>query len=260
LDTDAVHEHSDTNNRRKKRSKTVASMELRPLKQEQSYSSSSSGSKSSLQGEEPRSFVKSLELESFAWKSLRDHKNRPYYFSVLTGETVWDKPKAYVSRRKREGPSVVHDARQELADIARVCDACGVEFEVVMPGEAVNDAVYGNKIRGTAPKLGSCLFYQPLLVAGLQLYPPAFVKKSGLRKIVLCGDLHYLTQARKAIPVEDTGTLYLDPDPEIIYYLQDVLHHEFFHIIDSTGSVVFLLYFADAFLLYGVNTSPATLK
>jgi hypothetical protein len=127
---------------------------------------------------------------------------------------------------------VVREAREELPDIARVCDARGVEFEVVGLDAPIDDAVYGNKIRGTAPKLGSCLFYQPLLVAGLELYPPAFVKKSGLRKIILCGDLHYLSQPRKAIPVEDTGTLYLDPDPEIIYYLQDVLHHEFFHIID----------------------------
>ena len=42
----------------------------------------------------------------------------------------------------------------------------------------------------------------------------------------------YKNQSRKAIPVHHNGTLYIDPKPEIIYYLQDVFHHELFHILD----------------------------
>ena len=113
-----------------------------------------------------------------------------------------------------------------------MCTSRGIKFSVVSPHEPLHDSVYGYKIRATPPKLAHCLFYQPILVAGLRLYPPEFVKKSGLKKIVLCGDLHYLSQPRKAIPVDRSGTLYLDSGPEIVYYMQNVLHHEYFHIID----------------------------
>ncbi len=41
------------------------------------------------------------------------------------------------------------------------------------------------------------------------------------------------SQTRKALPVVRTGTLYLDTAPEVVYYIQSVLHHELFHMFDD---------------------------
>jgi hypothetical protein len=97
----------------------------------------------------------------------------------------------------------------------------------------VPDIMYPGRITGLEPLLDHCLFYQPFLVSELSLYPEDFVRKSGLKNIVLVDKLAYMGQRRKAIPISKTGTLYLDPEPEIIYYLQDVFHHEYFHLVDE---------------------------
>jgi len=53
-----------------------------------------------------------------------------------------------------------------------------------------------------------------------------------LRRLILCSDLHYLGQKRSAIPVARSGTLYLDVETKEAYFMQDVFHHELFHLID----------------------------
>lgn len=164
--------------------------------------------------------LRHIDVLSFAWKSLKDRKNRTYYFSVVTGETVWERPQMYVSRKLREAHIHVRDIRTDLFELVKTCTDRGIEIAVVPPDGRWRDPYYGSNIRGVSPKLTHCLFYEPLLRAGLEIYPSEFLTKSGLKKIVLCGKMHYLKQSRKAIPVNKTGMLYLDPEPEIIYYLQ----------------------------------------
>ena len=49
---------------------------------------------------------------------------------------------------------------------------------------------------------------------------------------MLVGDLSFNGQRRHAVPGVMSQTLYLDPGPYQLSYLQDVLHHEFFHMLD----------------------------
>ena len=76
--------------------------------------------------------------------------------------------------------------------------------------------------------------YLPLLLSEFNLYPPEFVKKSGVVKIVLCKKLAYKNQFRAAIPGLGTGILYYDVEngAGIESYQRSTMHHEYFHLVD----------------------------
>lgn len=190
----------------------------------------SSSSLPNLPIKERRASLLSLGLESYAWMKQRDSKGALFYFSVVTGETRWTAPDCYAQCAK-EALDLVEE--RDLPDAIRVCEERGITLTFPSSKEVLVDPHFKNDIKGVRPKLAHCIFYQALLVAGLSLYPPDFVYKTGLKTIVLIDKLHYKSQARKAVPVFATGTLYLDPAPEIIAYLQDVFHHEYFHMIDT---------------------------
>jgi hypothetical protein len=76
--------------------------------------------------------------------------------------------------------------------------------------------------------------YTRLFTSEFSLYPPDFVKRTYLRRIVLCQDLAFGGQRRNAVPDFEHDTLYLEVargsyNPT---YLRKVIHHEFFHIVD----------------------------
>lgn len=83
--------------------------------------------------------------------------------------------------------------------------------------------------------------YAPLFAAEFSLYPPDYVKRSQLRRIVLSSELSFAGQRRNAIPDYEHNTLYLDVSRGAYSkpYLRKVIHHEFFHIVDwrDDGSV-----------------------
>lgn len=143
---------------------------------------------------------------------------------------MWDPP-PYYTAYIRDSPDLAHES--DLSDAMRVCAERNIALALPSATETLVDEHFQQDIKGTRPRLAHCLFYQSLLVAGISLYPPEFVRKSGLKTIMLVDKLHYSTQPRKAVPVFRTGTLYLDPAPEVIAYLQDVFHHEYFHMIDT---------------------------
>ncbi len=80
----------------------------------------------------------------------------------------------------------------------------------------------------------SLVAYAPILTRELRIYPPAIIKASGLKRIVLCSDLSFAGQRRNAIPDFGFDTLYLDAvrGLENTTYMRKVIHHEFFHLID----------------------------
>ena len=76
--------------------------------------------------------------------------------------------------------------------------------------------------------------YLKLFTPEFGLYPPSYVAKSGLKRVIFCQDLSFAGQLRTAIPDWDHDDLYLDvrrgadkPD-----YVRKVIHHEFFHLVD----------------------------
>jgi len=76
--------------------------------------------------------------------------------------------------------------------------------------------------------------YLPLLASEFNLYPASFVRRSGVKRIVLCTELKFSGQRWNAVPDYDHDTLYLEVvrgnhDP---IYQRRVIHHDFFHFVD----------------------------
>jgi Putative zinc-binding metallo-peptidase len=76
--------------------------------------------------------------------------------------------------------------------------------------------------------------YCKILAQEFLLYPRDFIRRSNLKRIVLCSSLYFGGQKRSAVPDFEHDTLYLDVvagdyDPD---YQSRAIHHELFHIID----------------------------
>jgi len=76
--------------------------------------------------------------------------------------------------------------------------------------------------------------YVPLFLFEFNLYPRDLVKKTGLKRIVLCKELTFAGQRRNAVPDFEHDTLYLEVarGRHSGEYMRRVIHHEFFHVID----------------------------
>jgi hypothetical protein len=107
-------------------------------------------------------------------------------------------------------------------------------IDVVETGEPFPVANPHGAITGAEAPAEARASYAVLLGQELGLYPPAFVKRTRLRRIVLCRDLAFDGQLRAAIPDFGHATLYLDVlrGAEDAHYVRRTIHHEFFHVVD----------------------------
>lgn len=92
---------------------------------------------------------------------------------------------------------------------------------------------YGT-ITGAVAQRSEAAAYAPILVAEFGLYPTSFVKKTRLRRIVLCRDLRFDRERQEAVPDYVHNTLYLDvtSGEKDLEYRRLIIHREFFHIVD----------------------------
>jgi Putative zinc-binding metallo-peptidase len=76
--------------------------------------------------------------------------------------------------------------------------------------------------------------YHETLSLEFLLYPREFVRRSRLKRIVLCSDLSFEGQKRSAVPDLSNNTLYLDviAGNFNLDYQRRAIHHDFFHMID----------------------------
>jgi hypothetical protein len=76
--------------------------------------------------------------------------------------------------------------------------------------------------------------YISLFSAEFTLYPPELIREAGLKRVIVCKKLRLDGQPRAAVPDFELGDLYVDILPRGFYaiYLRQVLHHEFYHMID----------------------------
>ena len=128
-----------------------------------------------------------------------------------------------------EPSSAVNYADDPLAGLSR---AYGIE--VVTAGLHFPVTTRHGMITGAAAEERAIAWYTPLFVQEFSLYPPSLVRRSGLSRVVFCENLSFNGQPRNAIPDFEHNDLYLEttrgsfaPD-----YMQTVIHHEFFHLID----------------------------
>ena len=123
----------------------------------------------------------------------------------------------------------VGNSRALFAQIGQTYDISIVAADPVFPVKTT----YG-KIEGHVADADEIDRYAALFAREFTLYPRSLIKRSGLKRVVLCKDLAYAGQLRGAIPDFEHDTLYLDVirggyDRK---YLCKVIHHEFFHMID----------------------------
>jgi hypothetical protein len=124
---------------------------------------------------------------------------------------------------KRKTPSEL------LEEIAKRFEIGVVADDPEFPVKTVHGMIEG---KAAAPK--AVQRYARLLHTEFGGYPPSAVRRTGLKRIVLCADLSFGGQKRTAIPDFEHDTLYLDIERASYdrnYQIQ-VLHHEFFHVID----------------------------
>ena len=77
--------------------------------------------------------------------------------------------------------------------------------------------------------------YLRLLGVELAKYPPELFARIGLRRVVLCRDLHLGKQPRAAVPLRDHGSMHFDVVAGDFSrdYQRIVVHHELMHVIDE---------------------------
>lgn len=121
------------------------------------------------------------------------------------------------------------NASGELARIAKDYNIEIVTAGLSFPVKTLYGDINGKQASGKS--LGN---YITLFAPEFTVYPLSLVKRSQLKRVVLCDELYFAGQRRNAIPDFEHDTLYLDVSRGSYNkpYLRKVMHHEFFHIID----------------------------
>jgi hypothetical protein len=93
---------------------------------------------------------------------------------------------------------------------------------------------YHGLIRATNAETAQVDRYGTVLAQEFLLYPPDFIRRSRLKRIILCRDLSFDGQDRAAVPDFEHDALYLDviASDSSRLYERSAIHHDFFHMID----------------------------
>ena len=117
-------------------------------------------------------------------------------------------------------------------ELAKIAKTYHIEIVTMDPGFPVK-STYG-MIDGKPADKKELENYISLFAPEFTLYPLALVKRSQMKRVVLCINLAFAGQRRNAIPDFEHNTLYLEVSRGSYSksYLRKVIHHEFFHIVD----------------------------
>ncbi len=129
---------------------------------------------------------------------------------------------ASVSVPVGEGPRVCRKIQQEYG------------VDVAFKDHKYPVSTYHGPIRATNAEAARVDRYGMILADEFSLYPPDFVRRSMLKRIVLCRGLSFNGQYRAAVPDFEHDTLYLDVMAGVHSrdYQRRAIHHDFFHMID----------------------------
>ncbi len=153
--------------------------------------------------------------------------------SILLVRLIWLLSWCVISSIFYHGkPCAAHQT--EGSKLAQLAD----QFHIVIETEDESFPVQSSSglIEASNPNSSDLKTYLPIFLDEFAQYPPEVILRSGLKKIVLCRDLKVADQATAGLADHDNEILYLDTGigkdfPAKLLCL--VIHHEFFHIIDS---------------------------
>lgn len=135
-------------------------------------------------------------IRIMSWTKCMSRKGTPFYFSFLTGETVWEKPKEYTEYRL----AMEHErcSYSELSKAVKLCHDLGIKLEIygtetddeqgnpiatkgtedmlVGTERSVSlplcppDEVYDVNVEGAPPSKATCIFYQVCIYLYIYIY------------------------------------------------------------------------------------------
>ena len=93
----------------------------------------------------------------------------------------------------------------------------------------------GYIVRGRPADLTDIKKYAAIFQKEWGLLPRSVVEKAKITKLVFCAGLSLNRQERGAVPAFEANTMYFDPTLGAYnpHYQRNVIHHEFFHVIDQ---------------------------
>lgn len=118
---------------------------------------------------------------------------------------------------------------EQLRELEKAYD---VQVEFVRPAFPVQ-TTHG-QITGATAKTSELAAYVPLFVEEFRRYPASLVRRTGVRRIVLCRTLAFGDDPRASIPDYDHTVMYYDAARAAYSpaYQRATVHHEFFHMVD----------------------------
>jgi hypothetical protein len=117
-------------------------------------------------------------------------------------------------------------------ELRRLEQTYGLSVEYAAPAFPV--ATTHGQISGRAATGRELDRYVPLFLEEFGLYPADLVRRTGLRRIVLCKSLAFAGEPRASIPDYDHTVMYYDVARAAYSeaYQRATIHHEFFHMLD----------------------------
>lgn len=124
---------------------------------------------------------------------------------------------------------IASDIHERLKTLGVSYDIQVLTDDLLFPVRTTHGPIDGKKASDEDMKA-----YVEIFLSEFALYPKELVKRSRLKRVVLCSELSFAGQRRNAIPDFEHDTLYLDVSRGSYNkkYMRKVVHHEFFHIID----------------------------
>jgi hypothetical protein len=125
--------------------------------------------------------------------------------------------------------SCASDISEKFQTLAESYGIQVITDDLMFPVRTTHGPIDGKKASDEEMKA-----YGEIFLSEFALYPKELVKRSGLKRVVLCSELSFAGQRRNAIPDFEHDTLYLEVSRGSYNkkYMRKVVHHEFFHIID----------------------------
>lgn len=159
-----------------------------------------------------------------AWRVQRsvEYGGRLFWTHEQSGERTWRQP--LPQTRSLPPDMAMHAGMRQQAVVA-------TKLFFGAPKDP-NDPRARTGICGTPPSEAQLRRTCETLSPEHGLYPPSFLAALGLRRVLLCEELHYNGQRRRDVPDFDTGTLYIDVGDRPLRRKRHCFHHELWHMAD----------------------------
>lgn len=152
-----------------------------------------------------------------------EYGGKLFWTHETSRETTWKQPLPCTSALPTD--INVHQGLRAMALVASQQRFYGAPADPADPSARTG-------ICGMPPSAAALRKTLELLSREHALYPSAFLERVGLKRLLLCEDLHYNGQRRRDVPDLASGTLYIDVGDRPTRRKRHSFHHELWHMVD----------------------------